>query len=450
MKLKNYYHEQASRPTRKILKAYDNPDHKVSVWNAFADSGLPGINEDDFSIYPRLIPASYFPVIEKTCKEITTFLLSLVSLPPKEIESIVPQGPIRDFLIHELGVLRHQPKRLTGSFRFDMAIVGEPEKGNPPQLLEVNEIGFDGLARSTFFQNTLLSLMPELKKKVISLDTAAAEVRNMNRLGKNIARIQYDCYNWDELYLKQTAEKMGSHLHLVSPTQFKSKIHRDFPLLEKKPFIFKENRVWVGKDLRPDAMNMSFAFTLSDLKRDKELYQKLVASQTPQYGPLITSLVASKTVLCLLNDQTLRRKLLGKSDKLGSAILPAHLLKDHEAEVRANFHNLVLKHSDGFGGMQVFMDQELISRLNKIPKNRQHEWVIQQKTKLNTTDVNGMLSRRKRVIADLGVFIHYDWQDGKFTNFEVGGLMSRGTNRGLKVNVSSGGLQVAVMLERGC
>jgi hypothetical protein len=450
MNLKNYFHEKASRPTLKMMKAYDNPDHKVSIWNAFADSELPGINEDDFSILPRLLPASYFPVIEKTCKEITTFLLGLVSLPPKEIESIVPPGPIRNFLIHELEVLKHQPKRLTGSFRFDMAIVGDPVKGNPPQLLEVNEIGFDGLARSTFFQNTLISLMPELKKKVISLDTAAAEVRNMNRLGKDIARIQYDCYNWDELYLKMTAEKMGSHLHLVSPTQFKSKIHRDFPLLEKKPFIFKDNRVWVGKDLRPDAMNMSFAFTLSDLKRDQAIYEKLVASKTPQYGPLITSLVASKTILHLLNDQTLRRKLLGKSDKLGTAILPAYLLSGNEEKVRANAHELVLKHSDGFGGMQVFMDQELLSRLKKIPKNRQHEWVIQQKTKLNTIDVNGMLSRRKKVISDLGVFVHYDWQDGKFTNFEVGGLMSRATNKGLKVNVSSGGLQVAVMLEKGC
>lgn len=450
MKLKNYFHENASKPTLKTLKAYDNPDHKVSIWNAFADSELPGINEDDFSILPRLIPASYFSEIEKTCKEITTFLLRLVSLPPKEIESIVPQGPIRDFLIKELKVLKHQPKRLTGSFRFDMAIVGEPVKGNPPQLLEVNEIGFDGLARSTFFQNTLISLMPELKKKVINLDTAAAEVRNMNRLGRNIARIQYDCYNWDELYLKLTAEKMGSHLHLVSPTQFKSKIHRDFPLLEKKPFIFKDNKVWIGKDFKPDALNMSFAFTLSDLKRDQALYEKLVSSKTPQYGPLITSLVASKTVLYLLNDQTLRRKLLGKSDKLGGAILPAYLLKGRAEEVKDNYENLVLKHSDGFGGMQVFMDEDLLKKLKSIPKNREHEWVIQQKTQLNTIDVNGMLSRRKKVISDLGVFIHYDWQDGKFTNFEVGGLMSRGTNKGLKVNVSSGGLQVAVMLERGC
>ncbi|MFY7992380.1 MAG: hypothetical protein ACOVP4_03730 [Bacteriovoracaceae bacterium] len=450
MNLKKYYHERPTSLTKNILKEYDNPDHKVSVWNAFADSGLPGINEDDFSILPRLIPASYFPVIEKSCKEITTFLLSIVSLPPEEIKAIVPEGPIRNFLINELGVLKNQPKRLTGSFRFDMAIVGEPNKHNPPQLLEVNEIGFDGLARSTFFQNTMLELMPELKKRVINLDTANAEVRNMNRLGKNIARIQYDCYNWDELYLKMTAEKMGSHLHLVSPSQFKAKIHKDFPLLEQKPFSFKDGKVWIGKNFRPDAMNMSFAFTLSDLKRDQAIYEKLVSSKTPQYGPLITSLVASKTVLVLLNDQTLRRKVFGKSDKLGAAILPAYSLSGNEEKVRSHVSELVLKHADGFGGMQVFMDKELVKRLNKIPKNKHHEWVLQQKTKLNTIDVNGMLSRRKKVISDLGVFIHYDWQDGKFTHFEVGGLMSRATNKGLKVNVSSGGLQVAVMLEKGC
>jgi hypothetical protein len=60
-----------------------------------------------------------------------------------------------------------------------------------------------------------------------------------------------------------------------------------------------------------------------------------------------------------------------------------------------------------------------------------------------------ILSRKKRVISDLGVFVHYDWQDGKFQNFEVGGLMCRATNKGLKVNVSSGGLQVALMLDKG-
>lgn len=122
---------------------------------------------------------------------------------------------------------------------------------------------------------------------MISLDTAAAEVRNMKRLGKSIARIQYDCYNWDEMYLKMTAEKMGSALHLVSPSQFKAKIHKDFPLLEQKPFSFKDGKVCIGKDFRPDAMNMSFAFTLSDLKRDQAVYEKLVQAKTPQYGRLL-------------------------------------------------------------------------------------------------------------------------------------------------------------------
>ena len=95
------------------------------------------------------------------------------------------------------------------------------------------------------------------------------------------------------------------------------------------------------------------------------------------------------------------------------------------------------------------MKCKLLKQIKKTPKSKHHEWVIQQKTLLNTIDVNGILSRRKRAISDLGVFVHYDWEDGKFTHFEVGGLMSRATNTGLKVNVSSGGLQAAVMLERG-
>lgn len=449
MNFKNYYHETPSKSTQRLLDAYNTEDHKTAIWNTFVDHPLEGIADDDFSILPRLIPASYFPVIEKTCKDITTFLLKVISLPEAEVKAIVPEGPLRDYLINELKVLKHQPKRITGSFRFDMAIVGEPKKNNPPKLLEVNEIGFDGLARSNVFQETLLELIPELKKKAIALDTAGAEVRNMQRLGKDIVRLQYDCYNWDEEKLRLRALELGSRLHLISPSQYKCKIDsRSFPLLERAPFTYSNGHARLGK-LKPDAFNMSFAFTLNDLKRDRDLYAKMISSKTPQYGPFITTLIAAKTVLILLSDKGLRRKLLGSADALSDAILPAFGLAGNVDEARDNYADYVIKHTDGCGGEQVFMDKELLRWIKKIPAKRQHEWVVQRKTLLNTIDVNGILSRPKKVISDLGVFIHYDWQDGKFTHFEVGGLMCRATNKGLKVNVSSGGLQVAVMLEKG-
>lgn len=165
MNLTKYFHENPSRQSHPILQNYDNSDHKINVWNTFIDAddeGLEGIHHDDFSIIPRLIPESYFPVIEKTCKDITTFLMKLLTLPESELKTIIPEGPVRNYLINEIQVLRHRPKRMTGSFRFDMAVVGKPDADHPPQLLEINEIGFDGLARSTFFQNTLLSHMPKL------------------------------------------------------------------------------------------------------------------------------------------------------------------------------------------------------------------------------------------------------------------------------------------------
>lgn len=450
MNFKNYFHEHPTTFQKQIRKAYDNPDHKIAVWNAFADSGLDGVNDDDFSILPRLLPESYLPVIEKTCKEITTFLLKTISLPESEMRDIIPKGPIRNFMMDELEVIKYRKKRITGSFRFDMAIVGKPGWENPPKLLEVNEIGFDGLARSTFFQSTLLELVPEFKAKTISLDTAAAEVRNMNRLGKNIARIQQNCYNWDEDFLRITAEKMGSKLHLVAPSEYKGAINKKhFPLLDKHDFTFKDGKLQLSNGLKPDATNMSFAFTLNELKKDADLYRQLVRSRTPMYGPFLTSLIATKTVLILLANKELRKKLLGSSEKLVNSILPAFSLEGNVERVKAHYEDYVIKHTDGCGGAQVFMNQELLSYLKKIPKARQHEWVVQEKTFLNTIDVNGILSRRKKVISDLGVFIHYDWDGEKFTHFEVGGLMSRGTNTGLKVNVSSGGLQAAVLLEKG-
>lgn len=448
--LKKNYHERPAAPIKKIFDRYDNEDHKTAVWNAFVDTGLTGINDDDFSILPRLIPESYFPTIEKTAREITTFLMRLLSLPEAEIRAIVPKGPVRNYLMDEIEVLKYKPKRFTGSFRFDLAIVGKPIEANPPKLFEINEIGFDGLGRASLFQKTLLSLMPDLKKHVISLDTVSAEIRNMRRLGNDIARIQYDCYNWDEEVLKMASDKKGVHLHLVSPAQFKSKIdEKEFPLLQRKMFSFPNNRVVIGKDLKPDALNMSFAYTLSDLKRDTSLYQKLIRSKTPQYGPLVTGLVASKAILILLSDGNLRRKLLGSSEKLKDTILPAFSLEGNRDHVEQRYHDLVIKHTDGFGGQQVFMDGELMKQLKKVRPARESEWVMQEKTYINTIRSHGTMSRRKEAIADLGVFVHYDWADGKFNHFEVGGLMSRANNKSFKVNISSGGLQSAVMLERG-
>lgn len=450
MNFNKYYHEKPSSASERFLDKFNNNDHKISVWNAFVDSELDGVINDDFSVLPRLIPQSYFSEIYSTSKEITTFLLKLLSLPSEEIEAIVPNGPIRDFLIKELKVLKFRSKRLTGSFRFDMAIVGNPVKGNPPKLLEVNEIGFDGLARSSFFQSILYKLIPDLKNRAISLDTAKAEICNMQRLGSQIVRLQYDCYNWDEEFLRLTAHKLGSRLDLISPTQYKCEIDKkDFPLLEKKPFYFLKNGIKVGENLFPHAVNMSFAFTLSDLIRDQDLYSKMLRSKTPQYGPLITGLVASKTILLLLNDKVLRQKLIGSDMKLSNSILPSWPLTGNVEYAKNHHKDLVIKHTDGCGGEQVFMNKELLDTIKRTPQTRHHEWVLQQKTRLNTIDVNGILSRKKRVISDLGVFVHYDWKDGKFENFKVGGLMCRGTNKGLKVNVSSGGLQVAVMLEKG-
>jgi hypothetical protein len=447
--LRDYHHENQSRILKTLLRKYNDAYHKTAVWNEFVDSDLEGVTDDDFSIIPRLLPASYMPVIAKTAKDITTFTLKLLTLPEKEIRAIVPRGPIRDFLLDELKVVKYRPRRLTGSYRFDMAIVGPPTKNNPPQLLEINEIGFDGLARSSFFQKSLLKLMPEFQKKIIALDTAAAEVRNMQRLGNTIARVQYDCYNWDEEYLRRTAQRMGADLHLVSPTHFGCGIDEDFPLLKIEPFTFPNGKVKIGEHLRPDCLNMSFAYSLKDYKDGFDLYSKVVRSKTPQYGPFITGLVASKTVLILLADPGLRKKLLGSSNVLKEAILPAMSLEGNDEFAQANAPNLVIKHADGFGGEQVFMDQELLRTVKKVPRRQQHEWVLQQKTKLNSIDANGILSRPKRAISDLGVFVQYDWENGKYRHFEVGGLMSRATNKGLKVNVSSGGLQVAVMLERG-
>lgn len=448
MKFVGYHHEKPHREMLSRLSAYNHYDHKVSVWNTFVDSDLPGVTDDDFSIIPRVLPMSYWPTLRKSVYDITLFTMRLLSLPEREIRAIVPKGPIRDHLLDELEVLRFRNGRITGSYRYDMAIAGPPDRSHAPLLLEINEIGFDGLARSSYFQETLLNLMPDLRKRLRSLDTAGAEVRNMRRLGKDIARVQYDSYNWDELYLLRAAERAGMDMRFVSPAQFRVKIDEDSPLLKKQEIQLVGGRIKIG-DWRPSAVNLSFAYELKDYREAHGLYSSLVRAETPQYGSFLTGLVAAKTILVLLDDPLLRKKLLGSAKALESSILPAHLLSEMMVgNALPSPQDWVLKFTDGCGGEQVYMNRALEKQLRKISPRRRHEWVLQQKAKLNLIDVNGISSRPKLAISDLGVFVQYDWAGDRFRHFEIGGLMCRATNRSLKVNVSAGGLQVAVLLDR--
>jgi hypothetical protein len=451
MKYPRYYHEKPSGSVAKTLTSYNRAQHKINVWNTFFDSDLSDVTDDDFSIVPRVLPLSYLKTIRRSSLLVTEFCLKLLSLPERELRAIIPSGPVADHLLNELQVLKYRTGRIIGSFRFDMAIVGEPDDDHPPFLLEINEIGFDGLARSSYFQKVLLELMPELRGRLRSLDTAAAEVKNMRRLGNRIARLQYDSYNWDEEYLLKTAQRLKTDIRLICPTQFGLEEDTEsFPMLQHKAMRFSKGRAWVG-DWKPDAINMSFAYGLDDYQKGHALYSKMMRAKTPQYGPFLTGLVAAKTILVLLSDAVLRRKLMGsaKARELGEMILPAQLLSSSEAAMALHTPgDWVIKHTDGFGGKQVFMDRELEKCVRNVKPRNRHEWVLQRKTKLNLIDVNGILSKPKQAIADLGVFVEYDWSRGKFSHFEVGGLMSRATNKSLKVNVSSGGLQAAVLLDR--
>jgi hypothetical protein len=449
MRFIGYHYESPMRDLANRLSAYNHYDHKVKVWNTFVDSGLPGVTDDDFSILPRVLPMTYWPTLSRSVYLITLFTMRLLSLPEREIRAIIPKGPARDYLIDELEILRFRTGRITGSYRYDMAVVESPGRRLPPYLLEINEIGFDGLARSSYFQKVLLDLMPDLRKRLRSLDTVAAEVENMKRLGNQIARFQYDEYNWDELYFWQNARRLGVDFRMISPAQLGADIEEDCPLLEKRRVRTVKDRVAIG-DWKPDAVNFSYAHQLSDYREAHQLYRGIVRAKTPQYGSFLTSLVASKTILVLFNDPQLRKKLLGSSKALASSILPAHLLSDvmERGQLKSS-REWVLKYSDGCGGKQVFMNRELDLQLRRIPPARRHEWVVQKKAKLNLIDVNGLSSRPKSAICDLGVFVQYDWANGRFLNFKIGGLMSRATNRNLKVNVGCGGLQVAVFLDRG-
>lgn len=440
-------HPQHIKNFQKYKTQVEN--HKTGLWNAFVDSGFPDILEQDCSIYPRVLPGSYLPVINKTAKQITELILKLITLPEDEVKAIFPAGPVRDFLIKELKVLKHRPDRLVGSLRFDMAIVGEPGANNPPKLLEINEIGFDGLARMPFIHDTLFSLMPELRKKYFCLDTSTAEIKNMNRLGKSLARFQTDCYNWDEECLLKRASERKYDLRLITPMIYGFEVDsEEFPALRHEKIQIKDGKIKVGKDWYPESYMVSFALTIEDYINSKNFYSKLIREQVPHYGPFLTGLFGSKSILAILADKDLRRKMLGSAERLSHSILPAQMLTDAREAALLNPEEYVIKYVDGFGGEHVFMDDELVRAIKKVPLHKRNEWVIQKRVNLNAIGIDGFLSKPKKAISDLGVFVQYDWSNGKFNHFEVGGFLSRATNTSLKVNISSGGSQVGVMFSK--
>jgi hypothetical protein len=424
---------------------------KVDLWNAFVDSGLTGICDDDCSVIPRILPLSSLPAIKRTVRDLMLFLMRLLSLPPRELETILPPTPITDYLIRELSLLKHPPRRLTGSVRFDMAIVGKPSRSNPPKLFEVNEIGFDGTGRSSFIQETLLRLIPALREKVVCFDTAASEVRNMRRLGADLVRFQYADYNWEEEVILRKARENGLGMRLVSPTAFGVDTDDDCPLLTRERVALKDGRLRLGKDKRPpDAFQVSYSFELADFKEAPAFFADLIRSQTPHYSPFYTSLIAPKTILAVLSDRALVRRLVGAAAarRLAATILPAHLLDGRMREAKRQAPALVCKYADGMGGEKDFIGNEMRPMLRRIPRRERNHWVIQERVHMNTMRVDGILSRSRRVIADLGVYVHYDWNGRAFTNLAVGGFITRATNRSLKVNVSGGGIQVPVLFDR--
>jgi hypothetical protein len=274
----------------------------------------------------------------------------------------------------------------------------------------------------------------------------------MRRLGRRILRIQYDSYNWEEEVIALWAHRHGVEIEMVSPRLFGCEIDSGYPLLRQTPVYLRGGRIVAGgSPAVPDAVLISYSFELSDYQEGRDLFRRIVRSHTPQYSPFLSGLIAPKSTLVMLHDAELREQFLGKrrAKRLQQSLLPVGLLSDRRAEVKRKYRGLVLKHVDGIGGEQVYVGQEIPPQLKRIPRRRQGEWVVQQRIKPNLIEVDGFLSRPRWVMADLGVFVHFDWDGQRFRNFRMGGIITRATNRSRKVNVSGGGIQVPVMFARG-
>ncbi|MBU4484327.1 hypothetical protein KKA47_02785 [bacterium] len=398
----------------------------------------------DISVIPRFIPQDYWHIVEKSCTALTELILKMLSLPPKEIQKFLIPTPITNFLIKELGVLKQHNKRLTGGLRYDFAIEGKLSPDNPPKLLEVNEIGVDGMSRATHICETILKLHPKLSDYIVPKSPSDEEIKNLSRLGKNILRIQYNLYNWEEQVLHSKANGIID-LTMVSPARFKLPISKRCTLLNKSRIYTKNGALHAGcRDKAFNGYMVSYALEYSDYLEAKNLFKTLVKSRAKNYNPFITGLMGPKSSLITL--RTFKDAFLnGVDSRLLDKVIPeTFLLHEITHEVTKRPQDFVLKEIDGLGGEGVYIGRDILKKLRKIKDPKR--WVVQEIVKLNTIDVDGILSRRKKVIADLGVYVHYDWANGKLSHLSVSGAITRASNKSRKVNVNLGGLQVPVMI----
>jgi hypothetical protein len=434
------YLEVPDERTLAVLDAVDYRALRKQFFDAIIDDGYLGPDLEDFSLVPRVFPASYMRVIEDAAQQLTGAILTLASKDKKFILDRLSTDGRWNTLIGRHGVLDQVPTRLVGELRYDFAVAGPLTADNPPQLMEINGAALGLYAFASFLPKTLKALVG--LDHLTYTDVAESFVDLCRRVGPQIASFFPGNLFWGDHLL---AERMDS-LHLITPVDIPN-AHL-WPRLRHADWRFdgdgKLSLYIDGQWQRMDGFRWARVFTLRDVETFGDLLAGVMRSQGTVYmsHPRV-EFVSNKGVLPLLCDQRFLKSELQVAEPANVAryVTPSRSLADAGFPKRRDWKDLVVKHNFGSGGEGVFVGEAIEGAAAKVGDTA--GWIVQDRHELNQMYARLLFTSDRPLRMDLGVFVNYDFYGGKLQYLRVAGVVARGSNRHL-VNVTQGGAAIPV------
>ncbi len=415
-------------------------------------TGIEGVLP--FSFLPRVMPCVYLDEIRQSTRTVTKFILNF--LYDNEKNPSLEKSKFGEFVIKQLGVLDSLPERLIGGARYDLAVEGNPEKGNPPKLIEVNCIDYGGIAEVTYGEKALIETVPELKEHIFEnngvLDDLIQRIRMCGNSFMLIADKNSESAGEHRIIIKK-AEEQGLKGYLIEDDEFVQK-------LKNSEISFRDGNIqFLDKTGRWNEVESLYLRSFSEpesMMNNLFAVEAYVEAGCKIVDGYYNCLLENKGLMCVLNDKSAQKKYLAPEEQLLlQKIVPkTGLLSDNgfREEVRcdANYaEQFVLKKLDEHHGNGVYVGRDMVPILDKI--TNPEEWCIQEMCKFNRVPYDSIKGTRRLGIADFAVYVSYVWngKEKKLVEHNVLGFLVRASSENQKVNMSLGGAAVPTFIERG-
>jgi hypothetical protein len=435
-------------PDERTLAAFDAVDFahlRKAVFSAIVDQGFLGSKLEEISLVPRVLPQSFMDTIEDACQKLTKTLLIIASLEKSFLLEYLFPDSRWEKLIKSYGVLDQVPSRMIGELRYDFAICGPPSLENPPLLMEVNAGALGGVVYAGFIPALLKRFVKGLDH-LTYYDLGQNFVNLGKRVGRHIANFAVGEYSWGEdLLANACAGQIG--FYLVTPVPISDL--ESWPKLMKVDWHFTpEQRLSIclnGHWQEIDGFRWGRILEHRDIDRFGSLLKQVEDGATTFLSPLRMDYVCHKGILPLLwREDFLVRKLgIPDPDSIRKYVIPSWSLTEIGFPGPREWEKLVLKQNFGCSGKKVFVGQAMEEMADRI--EHPEEWIIQKRLELNQMYTRPMYSQDRPMRIDLGVFVHYDFVDGRLEYCRVVGLIARGSQRN-RVNLNLGGAAIPIFI----